>query len=525
MLKQRWIGRRVGRARDADAAASHRPAGQELRPGSRARLLLLSSCAYVVLAIISSHGWPDDPAIADIWLPSGLNDALALRMGYWAVPVPLLGTLLSNLGRGSFDLSQALVVGLGHSCGTALMAALAPRWMRGRDLFASVGNLFGFLAASGVCALVGTLIASLVLPQLRDWGQEGQALSWWAGNLAGSVVMAPPLLSWVGRNSRTRLHELRRLEFWLLLLACVVMGLVVHLRLIEVFSLRPATGFLPLTLWAGFRFSPAAATPVMAGLALLLARLPNPSDQRLQLANSVQALELLELTVIITLVTALMVLVVNASRTRANRQLQQLAGSLERTVAERTAQLESANALLQRLSDTDGLTGITNRRRFDALLRERWRAATRAGSSLAVAMIDIDHFKAYNDHYGHQAGDRCLQQVATALAAEIRQGSDCLARYGGEEFIVLWDGLDLAQATLMAERLHRRIAALALPHANNPSGPDVSLSIGVAALRLPPLATAPLAEEIESQIAALLRQADERLYAAKSAGRNRVIGA
>jgi diguanylate cyclase (GGDEF)-like protein len=220
-----------------------------------------------------------------------------------------------------------------------------------------------------------------------------------------------------------------------------------------------------------------------------------------------------------------MVLVVNASRTRANRQLQQLAGSLERTVTERTAQLESANALLQRLSDTDGLTGITNRRRFDALLRERWRAATRAGSSLAVAMIDIDHFKAYNDHYGHQAGDRCLQQVATALAAEIRQGSDCLARYGGEEFIVLWDGLDLAQATLMAERLHRRIAALALPHANNPSGPDVSLSIGVAALRLPGLATAPLAEEIESQIAALLRQADERLYAAKSAGRNRVIGA
>jgi diguanylate cyclase (GGDEF)-like protein len=229
------------------------------------------------------------------------------------------------------------------------------------------------------------------------------------------------------------------------------------------------------------------------------------------------------LLVIITLITSLMVLVVNANRTRTNRQLQQLAGSLERTVVERTEQLEAANAQLQRLSDTDGLTGITNRRRFDALLRERWRTATRAGSSLAVAMIDIDHFKAYNDHYGHQAGDRCLQQVAAALAAEIRRGSDCVARYGGEEFVVLWCGLTLDQASAMAERLLQRVTALALPHASNPSGPIVSLSIGVAARQLQGQATAPLIEELEPQITALLQQADARLYAAKTAGRNRVV--
>jgi diguanylate cyclase (GGDEF)-like protein len=523
MRNRRSAGSRVDGSHEAPAC--NRPDGPEQGPVARARLVLSCSCAYVILAIVSSHGWPDDHAIADIWLPSGLSDALALRVGYWAVPVPLLGTLLSNLGRQSFDLQQALVVGLGHSCGTALVATLAPRWMRGRDLFASVGNLFGFLAAAAVCALASTLIASLVLPPLRNWTQGGQALSWWAGNLAGTVVMAPPLLSWLGRNCSTRLRELRRLEFWLLLLASVAMGVAVHLGLVEVFSLRPASGILPLTLWAGFRFSPAAATPINAGLALLMARLPNASDQRLQIHNSVQALELLELTVIITLITSLMVLVVNANRTRANRQLQQLAGSLERTVVERTEQLEAANSQLQRLSDTDGLTGITNRRRFDALLRDRWRTASRAGSSLAVAMIDIDHFKAYNDHYGHQAGDRCLQQVAAALRAEIRRGSDCLARYGGEEFVVLWCGLTPAQATAMAERLRQRVGALALPHATNPAGQTVSLSIGVAARRLPRQATAPLVEEIEAPIATLLRQADERLYAAKSAGRNRVVGA
>lgn len=523
MRNRRSAGSRLDRA--VDSAACNRPEGPDQRAAARARLILSASCAYVVLAIVSSHGWPDDHAMADIWLPSGLSDALALRVGYWAVPVPLLGTLLSNLGRETFDLQQALVVGLGHSLGTALVATLAPRWMRGRDLFASLGNLFGFLAAAAVCALASTLIASLVLPPLRNWSQGGQALSWWAGNLAGTVVMAPPLLSWLGRSTRTRLRELRRREFWLLLLASVAMGVVVHLGLIDVFSLRPATGIVPLTLWAAFRFSPAAATPINAGLALLMARLPNPSDQRLQIHNSVQALELLEITVIITLITSLMVLVVNTNRTRANRQLQQLAGSLERTVEERTEQLAAANSQLQRLSDTDGLTGLTNRRCFDALLRDRWRTAARSGGSLALAMIDIDHFKAYNDHYGHQAGDRCLQQVAAALAAEIRRDSDCLARYGGEEFVVLWCGLSLNQAAAMAERLRRRVESLALPHAHNAAGPTVSLSIGVAARRLPGQVSAPLADEIEDPIAELLRQADERLYAAKSAGRNRVVGA
>lgn len=503
--------------------ASSRPVGPEQRPLARLRLVLACSCAYAILATLSSHGWPDDQTMADIWLPSGLVDALALRVGFWAVPVALLGTALDNLGQGSLRPGPALVVALGRCCGVGVVAWLAPRWMRRQDLFASVGNLFAFMALTALCSLVSTLIASLVLPELRNWSQQGQALSWWGGNLAGTVVMAPPLLSWMGRNCETRWQELRRTEFVLLLLTCLVTGLVVNQGWVRVFSLRPAIVILPLSLWAGFRMSPAAATPINAALAMLLARLPNPSDQRLLGDTSIEGLELLEISVILTLLTSLMVLVINTNRNRTSRQLRQLAGSLERSVAERTEQLATANAQLQRLSDTDGLTGLTNRRRFDAVLRERWRAAARSNQVLAVAMIDIDHFKAYNDHYGHQAGDRCLQQVASALAAEIRKGSDCLARYGGEEFVVLWCNLDLSQAAAMAERLRRRIAELALPHAGHGSGSDVSLSIGVAAQRIDSQASTASADEIEHQIDALLRQADDHLYTAKAAGRNRVV--
>jgi len=491
---------------------------------SRLQLIVSAACAYTILAILSRQGLQHQHSTADIWLPCGLSDALTLRIGFWAVPVPLLGVLIDNLGHGGHHLGRAITVAIGHGSGCAVVAALAPRWMRGRDLLASLRNLFVFLGVAALGALTSTLIASLVIPALRDWSQQGAALSWWAGNITGSVVLAPPLLSWMGRNSENQRRELLRAEFGLLLLACGLTALLVSADWIQVISLRPATLVLPLSLWAAYRFSPAAATPVTGLLALSLSWLPNPNDQRLLSPNALQSQELLALTVSVALVTALSVLVINNSRMRTSRQLRQLAGSLERTVAERTDQLAAANARLQHLSDTDSLTGIANRRRFDGLLSERWRMAAGSGTSLAVAMIDIDHFKAYNDTYGHAAGDRCLQQVAAALSAEIRQGNDCLARYGGEEFVVLWSGLDPQQAAAMAERLRACVAALALPHQCNGAAAVVTLSIGVAAQPVPRGSLRAPSDEIQHGIDALLKLADQRLYAAKSQGRNRVVG-
>ena len=512
-------------ARDLDHRTSARPRVAEQVAGTRLQLILSAACAYTILAILSRQGLQHNQGTADIWLPCGLSDALALRVGFWAVPVPLLGVLIDNLGHGGQHLGRAVTVVIGHGSGCALVAALAPRWMRGRDLLASLSNLFVFLGVTALGALASTLIASVVIPELRDWNQQGPALSWWAGNLTGSVVLAPPLLSWMGRNSQNQRRELLRAEYGLLLLACAVTGLLVSTDWIKVISLRPATLVLPLSLWAAYRFSPAAATPVMGLLALSLAWLPNPNDQRLLSASALQSQELLAITVSMALITALTVLVINNSRVRTSRQLRQLAGSLERTVAERTDQLAAANARLQHLSDTDGLTGIPNRRHFDQLLSERWRMAAASGASLAVAMIDIDHFKAYNDTYGHPAGDRCLQQVAAALSADIRQGSDCLARYGGEEFVVLWSNLDAQQAAAMAERLRQGVIALALPHQSNTAAGVVTLSIGVAVQQVDRGSLRAPSDELQHGIDALLRQADQRLYAAKNLGRNRVVSA
>jgi diguanylate cyclase (GGDEF)-like protein len=185
---------------------------------------------------------------------------------------------------------------------------------------------------------------------------------------------------------------------------------------------------------------------------------------------------------------------------------------LESKVRERTAALEEANRQLQALSSTDGLTGIANRRRFDEVLEAEWQRAQRAGSLLSLALIDVDWFKKYNDHYGHQAGDDCLRSVANTLRAYAMRTGDLVARYGGEEFVILSVSLDRDQALEFFQSLCRELHALALPHEASPFG-RVSISIGVAVV-VP-------AQGASS--AALVKNADEALYSAKTQGRNRAV--
>jgi diguanylate cyclase (GGDEF)-like protein len=165
---------------------------------------------------------------------------------------------------------------------------------------------------------------------------------------------------------------------------------------------------------------------------------------------------------------------------------------------------------------TDGLTGLANRRRFDQALRAECERARRGGDSLALLLVDVDHFKRYNDHYGHVSGDACLREIGMAIHAAIRRPADLAARYGGEEFAVLLPQTDAAGARAMAQRIVDAIAAQALPHAAAPSR-FVSVSAGWAAAR--PDADAGI---IASRGEALVEAADRRLYAAKAAGRGRV---
>ena len=189
-----------------------------------------------------------------------------------------------------------------------------------------------------------------------------------------------------------------------------------------------------------------------------------------------------------------------------------LYASLERKVAERTRALESANQELAALSITDALTGLANRRHFNQALETEWLRALRPGAPLGAAMIDIDQFKLYNDHYGHQQGDACLRLVAEALAGSVRHGVDLVARYGGEEFAIILPGADLAETRIVAERARAAVAALAAPHLPAIHG-VVTVSIGIAA-RVPDREHAP---------ASLFGAADAALYQAKRQGRNSVV--
>jgi diguanylate cyclase (GGDEF)-like protein len=187
--------------------------------------------------------------------------------------------------------------------------------------------------------------------------------------------------------------------------------------------------------------------------------------------------------------------------------------SLERKVAERTDALAVANERLELLSITDPLTGLANRRRLEEVLNDEWRRAQRLAEPIGMAMIDIDHFKLYNDHYGHPAGDDCLQRIAAELKRNIRD-VDLVARYGGEEFAIVIPGMDIAAARELGERLRATVVALAEPHTLVPDR-IVTVSIGVAAM-VPPEA---------SDAEHLVELADVELYRAKHSGRNRVMAA
>ena len=183
-----------------------------------------------------------------------------------------------------------------------------------------------------------------------------------------------------------------------------------------------------------------------------------------------------------------------------------------RALRESEQKLAQANIKLQQLANIDGLTGLSNRRRFDDVLKTEWQRAQRTGQILSLLMCDIDLFKLFNDSHGHLAGDECLKKVASVLGASLRRPGDLAARYGGEEFALVLPHTEPAGAMALAEHCRQQVQALALP--NQPDR-DVTLSIGVASM-VPSANTSPLY---------LIDSADRALYEAKHAGRNCVVQA
>lgn len=179
-----------------------------------------------------------------------------------------------------------------------------------------------------------------------------------------------------------------------------------------------------------------------------------------------------------------------------------------------TRKLDEANRALTRLSAVDGLTSIANRRCFDETLVREWRRAARKGAPISLLIADVDHFKDFNDGYGHQLGDECLKRVAHALESRLRRSTDLVARYGGEEFAVILPETDQKGASEVAEAMRAAVEAAQVIHAFSPVASHVTISVGVAT-------TVPERTD-ETGYLSMIQHADKALYRAKRAGRNRL---
>ena len=221
-----------------------------------------------------------------------------------------------------------------------------------------------------------------------------------------------------------------------------------------------------------------------------------------------------------------------ADRERAQAQLQQLLDLIScqkedleiimNTVMEHgdvvDAQWREKFGVTLELANLDALTQCSNRRRFDAYLAEQWLLHAADRRPLAMILVDIDHFKLFNDHYGHLGGDECLRRVGQTLSASLRHAPDLLCRYGGEEFAAILPGTDLDGARISAVRMQESLASLGIPHQPSPISDYVTMSLGIAVIE-------PARSSPASDASRLVALADEALYEAKRLGRNRVAAA
>lgn len=177
--------------------------------------------------------------------------------------------------------------------------------------------------------------------------------------------------------------------------------------------------------------------------------------------------------------------------------------------------LRRKQELLENFAFIDALTEIPNRRRFDEVMEREWHRAARTGYPVSLMIIDIDHFKLYNDNYGHGRGDDCLRSVAGTMARSFRRAGDFVARYGGEEFAVVLPDTPALQAKDTAHNILDAVDALAIPHETSPVAPHVTISIGIATMT-------PDVEKRDQDPGRLIDKADKKLYEAKSRGRHTI---
>lgn len=458
-----------------------------------AQVCLLAGVYFATAKLSLLFAIPPGYATA-VWPPSGIAVAATLLFGNRIWPGIWIGAALANYTVNS-SLFAAVMIGTGNTleaiAGATLIQFLIGvpyRFERGEDVvkFVALAALSATIAAT--VALVPLAFAnSLSWRELfRNW------LTWWQGDATGIIIVAPLVLSWCIRDAGawTRQKQMEGIAFGFLLLAAASVVFVNVAAPLAPFA--RAFVILPFIIWAAFRFSQREVTTVTAAVCAIavwdtVASLGSTASVSLN-----ESLLLLLAFISTLVITGLVLSAVVGERSRAMDQLREAMQDLR------------AQAV------TDPLTNLLNRRYMGEFLPRELIRTRRQGNSLAVIMIDVDHFKRFNDRFGHDAGDLVLTQVAELLKAHIR-GSDIACRYGGEEFALVLPDTTLEGAHRRAESIRAAIKRLELSHDGRPID-NVTASLGVA-----------LFPHHAAESDALVRASDEALYEAKRAGRDRVV--
>lgn len=458
--------------------------------------VLTAALLFFCLAWLSIEFTREFSRIALLWVANGvlLSHLLTSKRSSWTRL--LLACFAANVLADWTSGDGLLKASLLSLCNSAevLFIALAlggkpwpasepVRWSHARDFL-----VFGVFGGSALAAL----LAAVSLNQLEGLDPLPLFKTWFMADAMGIALVTPLALT----LRRAGLSSLRSQKEKWLFAGCLAMIAAVSAA---VFSqshypiLFVITPFLGLVAFQFGLFGLSIAHIVLAAVALVLTVAGLGPMALLEGSTFATRIFLVQLFVLFSQFTTVPL----ALAIEAKRRLE--------------AQLTAANARLETLAGTDALTGLPNRRAFDSAYEREWATAQREKTSVSVALVDVDFFKAFNDTNGHGAGDLCLAQVGSLLAHAVFRPRDFVARYGGEEFVLIMPDTDAHGAGHVCERIRQAISTAGLHHSSSPIS-HVTVSIGVASI----------CPDLQSSGQTLLGQADGALYEAKSKGRNRV---
>lgn len=470
---------------------------------------LLLPLAYFVSAKVCFALATTPEGVVIVWLPNAFTLAALLYyrgQRYWLF---MLVVMIAEIAGDAsvFPWYESVMLGAANLAEVTL-SYLLMRKINMSPTLARLEDIVKFICAGPLCgSLVGAFLGAATIQHFGSGTETylSDVRIWWFGDALGLVIATPLLLS-VFQHIDQPVSPPKRIDWVVAAISMAIVAIVLSARngvmwgaVITPNLLLPS--LLYLAARTNLRWTTIGVCVVSFSIALLITAGRQPFGN-LPLSTTVAHSQ----EFIFILCIASMGFATLLSHIRA------LGRDMERRVEERTDELQIANRKLEALSKTDGLTGIANRRCFDEVLAREWNRALRSGQPLAIALVDVDWFKKYNDHYGHQEGDECLCRVADILASIACRSSDLVARYGGEEFVLITPITEGDNALVIAQKICATLQALALPHALSEFG-CVTASIGVASM----VPRADVASDF------LIKAADEALYKAKKQGRNQAV--